>query len=126
MEGPSSNTRTARAARNQSLFREVNERLEVLARAFEEVAGPGTTFACECAKLDCFELVSMSVDEYEAIRGHPNHFAVLPGHVYPDVEVIVSETDRYLVVAKIGEGADVAALFDPRRVDREEPQRNSA
>jgi hypothetical protein len=107
-------TRIVRAASNQALFRAVNERLEDLAHAFEDVAGPGTAFACECADLHCIDQISMSVDEYEAVRRNPNNFVVLPGHVYPEVEEVVSENDRYVVVAKIGEGAEIAVALDPR------------
>jgi hypothetical protein len=108
-------TRIARAANNQALFRAVNEHLEDLAHSFEQIAGPGTAFACECASLECIDRISMSVDEYEALRRHRNGFAVLPGHVVPEVEEVVSENERYVVVAKIGEGAEIAAATSPRR-----------
>src|ERR1043165_2907917 len=78
MEANRSDTRVVRAARNEALFREVNERLENLAHTFEQVAGPGTSFACECADLDCLKQVAMSVGEYERVRSHPNQFVVLP------------------------------------------------
>jgi len=52
------------------LFREVNERLEGLAKAFETTAGIESAFTCECADLHCLEQVSMTVDEYEAVRRH--------------------------------------------------------
>jgi hypothetical protein len=105
--------RLERAAHNQSLFREVNERLEHLAEAFQHVSEMNV-FTCECAALDCVEQIQMSMDEYEAIRKDPNQFAVLPDHVYFDVEVIRSASDRYMVVSKIGEGAEIAKKLDPR------------
>jgi hypothetical protein len=105
--------RIERAARNQSLFREVNERLQDLAETFQSVSETNV-FACECAAMSCIEPIQLSVDEYEAIRKHPNQFAVLPGHVYPDVEDVLSENERYVVVAKIGEGGEIAQRLYPR------------
>lgn len=71
-------------------------------------------FACECADLSCIEQINMTLDEYEAIRSHPNQFLVLPGHVVHDVEDIVRDGGGFVVVAKIGEGASLAAQTGPR------------
>lgn len=109
----SDQTSQVRAGRNQSLFRSINERLEGIAESFQHVAETGA-FSCECADLGCIETLSMTVNEYEAVRSHPNQFVVLPGHVYPEVERVLAETDHYVLVAKIGEGAEVAAKHDPR------------
>ena len=106
--------RHQRAARNQSLFREVNEKIEALAHdstvTFHE-------FSCECADTHCIEVVPLTVEEYEHIRRIPTHFAVAPGHVYPDVERVV-ETDgvgnRYEVVEKYGVAGLLAVELDPR------------
>jgi hypothetical protein len=105
--------RVERAAANQSVFRHVNERLQDLARTFQDVAHR-TTFACECADVQCVEQLELSLDEYEAIRSDSNQFVVLPGHVYADVERVASENERFVVVAKIGRGAAIAAEADPR------------
>ena len=48
------------------------------------------------------------------MRGVPTHFVVAPGHVVPDVEVVVRETPRYQVVEKIGVAAKVSTQLDPR------------
>jgi hypothetical protein len=115
-EGPSE--RQERAARNQSLFREVNERIEETARPFDPVF---TTFACECADTACKEKVSLTYEEYEAVRRWPNHFFVKPGHVFLEIERVVDETgadgSRYQVVEKFGEAGKVAIGLDPRRSD---------
>jgi hypothetical protein len=112
MSGQPDVERVERAARNQSLFREINERLEELASTFQEVAGTAS-FTCECADLKCIEQVEMSLDEYEAVRSDANQFVVRPGHVLADVENVVGESDRFVVVAKIGKGAKIAAAADP-------------
>jgi hypothetical protein len=98
----------------QALFREVNERLEELATTFQDVAGSTTVFACECADLMCVEQIDLTVGEYEAVRSHPNQFFVLPGHVDAEVENVVRENERFVVVAKIGAGAATAEATHPR------------
>jgi hypothetical protein len=105
--------RRIRAAKNQSLFREVNEQLEGLAEAFQFISETAN-FCCECADVECVGTLPMSMTEYEALRANPNQFAVLPGHVYPEVERVVTENERYVVVAKIGEGGKLASEADPR------------
>lgn len=106
--------RTIRAAENQSLFREINERIEDLSEgfaAFSEV----TEWVCECADTACADRISMTISEYEDVRSEGNRFAVLPRHEVSDVEMIVGGvTGRYLVVKKIGPGADRARRLDPR------------
>jgi hypothetical protein len=104
-----------RAARNQSLFREVNEQIEVLSRT----PGPRSTssfidFVCECTIDGCTERVPLTIEEYEAVRGGPNHFFVLSGHEIDGIEETIDSTDRYLVVAKLGRGGDLAEKLDPR------------
>jgi hypothetical protein len=113
MEGHEANERTVRAARNQAMFREVNERLEGLAETFRWVSEM-SSFTCECADLGCTSPLELTLEEYEAVRGDGNSFVVLPGHVYYDVERVVRETERFVVVSKLGEGAGVAEAFDPR------------
>ena len=99
-----------RAAKNQSLFRELNERIE-------EVAHTSTfiEFICECANEECSDVVSLTHDEYEQVRARSDTFFLVGGHEVPEVEDIVEATDRYVVVAKLGAGGPVAERFDPRR-----------
>jgi len=99
-----------RAAKNESLFREVNERIEELAHSSTFIE-----FICECADKSCSELVSLTREEYEAIRDGSNAFFMVAGHDLPRVEQIVDATDRYIVVAKLGAGEQVADRLDPRR-----------
>lgn len=99
-----------RAARNQSLFREVNERVALLNEMFEELT-PYGSWACECASVDCLERIPMTLGEYEALRESPIRFAVLPSeaHVIPEVEHVVEKTERYWVVEKTGTAGEMAA-----------------
>ena len=107
-------TEMLRAVRNQSLYREVNERMESLNRAFEELVDAGSSWVCECADTDCTVQLTVPLAEYEELRTHPDRFAVFPGHVYPEVERVVVQREGYVVVAKLGVGAEFAVEHDPR------------
>lgn len=101
--------RRERAAKNENLFREVNERIQDLATSASYMQ-----FICECFDDTCDERVSMTVQEYEHVRADGNRFFVLPGHSAEDVDEIVEATEQYLIVRKIGAGADVAERLNPR------------
>jgi hypothetical protein len=103
-----------RAARNQSLYRQVNEKIEGLNEAFGEVLDAGSSWVCECADRECTETMQLTLAEYRRLRAHPNRFAVLPGHVYEDVEVVVETHRQYVVVEKLGTGATYSITHDPR------------
>ena len=101
--------RRVHAAKNQSLFREVNERIRELRRSSDPI-----DFACECTLDGCSDSMPLTMAEYEAVRSVPAHFAVLPGHEVAEVERVVAENGRYAVVEKLGAGERVAVAFDPR------------
>jgi hypothetical protein len=108
--------RQERAARNQSLFREVNERVGETAHPFDPTF---TSFACECANTECVEQVSLTHEEYEAVRRWPNHFVVKPGHASLEFERVLdqagADSNRYEVVEMFGEAGKLAIELDPRR-----------
>jgi hypothetical protein len=112
----SMDTRARRLAQNETLFREVNERVEEVASGFadrdEEDRPIG--FVCECGRRDCTESIEATRAQYEAVRSNPLRFLVLPGHEDEEVERVVERTDRFVVVVKLGEGARLAAEQDPR------------
>ena len=59
--------------------------------------------------------MSLTLVEYEEVRSEPTHFAVLPGHVVPDVEVVVARNERFAVVRKNEpRAARIAVREDPR------------
>jgi hypothetical protein len=105
--------REIRAVRNQALFRAVNEQIRAMNEAVASVTG-SFAIACECADTDCIETLELSPQEYEAIRAEPRQFAVLPGHIYQDVEHVVREAQGFVVVEKIAVAAAVAEELDPR------------
>ena len=103
--------RERRVGFNESVFREVNERIEELAEEFD---ASSVEFVCECADPGCNERVSISLAAYEAVRAHPDRFLLLPGHQRLNVERLVEEHDQYLVVEKLGAAGEIAADSDPR------------
>ncbi len=104
--------RGVEGARTQSLFREVNERIETITSE-ERLAE--SEIACECADMDCVESIRLTLNEYEAVRRIPTHFLVAPGHDLPEIERVVEKNERYFVVEKFGAGGTAAVRLDPRR-----------
>src|SRR3954451_13202489 len=104
--------RQQRAARNQAMFREVNERLEELDGKL--AAQQHHRFVCECAAQECIRPLELTIEEYESVRGGGATFVVAPGHVYPEVERVVAENARFTVVEKLEAAAELAEAFDPR------------
>ena len=105
--------RQVRLAQNQTLFRSVNERVDKVVQRFATDGPIG--FVCECADRECGRLIDLPHEEYEAIRQNPTHFLVLRDHVYSEVEIVVDDRDRYVVVEMFGAGSRVAAASNPRR-----------
>jgi hypothetical protein len=107
----------ARGARTQSLYRDVNERVQEVNETFSIAIAHGH-WICECADDSCVDRISLSMDEYEAVRASPIRFAVAPSaeHFFPELEVVVEKTDRFWVVEKTGAAGELAAKVDPRRV----------
>jgi hypothetical protein len=102
-----------RAARNEALFRRVNERVEDINKAFEPILGE-TDFFCECSDIECMEKIRMSLADYEALRQASRHFAVKPGHEDPATERALEERVGYVIVEKIGHAGERAEQLDPR------------
>jgi hypothetical protein len=106
-------SRQQRVAKNEVLFRRVNERIE---EVNEALAGDSASdFLCECGDDDCTAPVSLTLAEYEEVRRDPTHFLIAHGHEVVDVEKVILETDRYAVVKKFaGEAERIAVENDPR------------
>jgi hypothetical protein len=114
LEVPNSNV--DRTALNESLLRERNEVLEVHNASVHWVDPPVADWYCECATPDCTTRVQLTIEEYERVRSNPRWFVIAPDerHLRPDHERVVDQTDRYWLVEKIGEAADLAEALDPR------------
>jgi hypothetical protein len=96
-----------RAARNEALFREVNENIASL----EERHGSTATepvYVCECANAACVEQIAIDPETYRRVREDARDFFVRPGHEDTQLERIVERHAGYLIVEKTGEAGKVA------------------
>lgn len=96
-------------ARNESFFREVNDRIEAVSETIP-AREPTMEFLCECDDLQCQETLRVTRAEYESVRAEPTHFIVRPDHVDGGIEHVVRATDRFSVVEKEGVAAVEAEL----------------
>jgi hypothetical protein len=103
--------RSARLAANEAVFRAGNERIDALLADRH-----GTTpYMCECGDAQCFQMIDLTNDEYEAVRSHPARFAVAGGHEDLTAgEMVVSESSRFTVVEKRGAEAEIVERSNPR------------
>jgi hypothetical protein len=107
--------RFARQAHNESLFREVNERIAQLGENAQAWSPDGTVeFLCECGEEGgCGQRVRVPLDVYERVRSQDDRFVVRPGHETLEIERAVEWTDDYVVVDKIP-AAEPYVADDPR------------
>jgi len=105
-----------RAGRNESRYRNLNERMEPHNAVHVWVDPPMPDWVCECASTDCMKPVRLTLSEYEAVRAEATHFLVVPhdDHLSLAVERVVQRNDRYWIVEKIGEAAEVSEELDLR------------
>jgi hypothetical protein len=108
--------RERRIAENEALFRDLNEEVGVVAQSFS-AGGEARTFdfLCECGDVTCALPVPLTLARYEELRSSPIRFFVVPGHELPDVEVVVESHEKYFVIEKRGEAAEIVRERDPRR-----------
>jgi hypothetical protein len=100
-------------AENEVRFRALNERLRAGEAAWDGRDGV-ISLVCECGDEDCTTPITLTPAEYESVRSDETQFAIVPGHVRPEVEDVVSEQAGWAVVRKRGEAAAIAAENDPR------------
>lgn len=103
----------------QELFQQVNEAIRRIADSFA-VKG-SLELVCECARGDCFERLSLSRCEYEAVRRLPNRFLIRFDHVGPD-ERIVEEFADCVAVEQVGTGPRSASRPHPHMQERGQPR----
>jgi hypothetical protein len=101
-----------RVARNEALFREANESIERGLWPGDE--HPAVRFLCECARVDCGQMLELSLGDYERVRTNPKRFVMVPGHQLPDLETVVEQRSDYVVVEKRSGAGEVAEQLDPR------------
>ena len=105
-----------RRARNETLFREVNERIEDLSAHSAGASEQDESFqvVCECSRADCAELIEVTRAQYEAVRSDPRRFLVVPGHEHTDTARVVERHGAFFVIEKLGEAGAIAVDHDPR------------
>ena len=102
-----------RVGRNEATFRRINESVET---DYAETDYSGLIgFLCECGDPDCEQTIELTPAEYESVRANPRRFAVIGHHAIETTEDIVERHQRYAVVEKHEDVADLAERSDPRR-----------
>jgi hypothetical protein len=108
-------TSAERKALNEGVFREANERLE---RGAQELIGAAEgsviPFLCECPRMDCTNVVLMTLAAYEDVRSGPRRGLAVVGHEDLEVEDVVARFDGYVVTEKFGRAGEVHEEADPR------------
>jgi hypothetical protein len=99
MDTTENHEREMRAARNQALFRTLNENIKEVNLEFSVVT-EAFVIACECTDETCVETLDISTDEYAETRSDPWHFVVLEGHVDPEAEKVIAVNTTHVVVEK--------------------------
>jgi hypothetical protein len=105
-----------RLAKNEVLFRTVNEAIEQQALRFGGIDDE-YEFVCECSSTDCVERVRLTLRQYEQIRKDGTRFVLVPGHANPEVELVVERAANHHVVEKDGPAGIIAEQADPRSAE---------
>jgi hypothetical protein len=106
-------TRTEeRAARNEVMFREANEKISIKGAQLEYTGR--MPFLCECEEPGCTDVLRLERDEYERVRAAPRRFLLAPGHETRG-ERLIETTGRFTIVEKGGISGEIAEQTDPRR-----------
>ena len=110
-----SDDRVDRVARNEAVFRSLNEQLESINRDLGKTSGDQMPVVCECGDLACVSQLDVPIERYEHVRSDPDLFFVRPGHEAADGEEVAERVDGFNVVRKrAGRAAVIAAQTDPR------------
>ena len=83
--------------RTTTLFRELNDAVQVYFRREGNTEGD---FVCECSNASCVDEILLTPAEYAKVRAHPTRFFVVPGHELSELDRIVDQNDRFMVVEK--------------------------
>jgi hypothetical protein len=94
-----------RLARNQALFREVNERINEISAENDKIE-----FLCECSDTSCIDKLELRASEYLQVRDNPLRFVIRQGHEIEAIERVIAEDGGYVVVEKHEAEADLADM----------------
>jgi hypothetical protein len=104
-----------RLAKNESFFRQVNERIKDVADGFN--GDQIYEFLCECSDPGCTARIELTSEQYEWVRANPARFVLSPGHTAGQIEQVVERREEHIVVEKRGIAARIAAKLDPRTAE---------
>lgn len=109
-----------RLGANEARFRAANEKMELAAIRLDG-RDHRYPFVCECGRIECQQMVSLSVSEYEHGRSNPRWFLHVPGHAITTsgMDTVVERHPGYDIVEKHGPAGEVAVETDPRSVPPE-------
>jgi hypothetical protein len=93
-----------RRARNEEIFRGVNERIEDGAEQ-HGVEGP-LPFHCECGRASCVSTIEIAPRVYERVVRERYRFVLIPGHEVPAIERVVERQPDFVIVEKLGEARE--------------------
>jgi hypothetical protein len=96
------------------IFRTVNEAIEQQAL---HLGGDDYEFICECSSAACFDRITLTLREYEHVRGQGARFFVTPGHQNAELELVVETMATFVIVEKDGAAGIIAEFSDPRDSD---------
>ena len=94
--------RKERLTKNQLLFQALNDRIRSVGEQLDiDPDGSPSEYVCECSDGNCTEPILLTRAEYESLRRDLGQFALVPAHVRPEIEALVAENERYVVVRKL-------------------------
>jgi hypothetical protein len=83
------------AQRPRTRVRALND---LIASGLATSSGEQEAFFCECARVDCWSVVWMTLAEYRELRDAPGSFTLAADHWQPELERIITDSARFLVV----------------------------
>jgi hypothetical protein len=89
---------------NEVVLREVNERIaekssDLEARGLAE-SDETSEYLCSCGQRDCDQSVELTLEEFAEAHAGDDRFLVAPGHYLPEIEEVVADHGRYMIVRK--------------------------
>ena len=103
-------------AKNETIFREMNEWTEEANDARLGRDRPADVYLCECSDRRCSDPITLTRREYEAVRAVPIRFAIVVNHENPEIDRVLLENERFATIEKFyGAGARIARATNPRR-----------
>jgi hypothetical protein len=111
-------TTAERVARNESAFRDANERIEKAADGMAHL--DEIPMICECPVQTCTQIVRLTRSDYEHVRSDGAWFWVAEGHEVATVEGVEiakvrERRESFTIMEKIGEAGEVSQQLDPRK-----------